>query len=199
MILPFVWRDIREQYAGSWGGVIWSVCQPLFLIFLYWWVFSKILRVRIPMAEGAGSLPFIVFLLSALLPWFAFQDGLIKGTSAIIGHRDVVKKVHFPVIIFPVAAVIAACINHGIGYAIFLVGFFVWQNHISFEQLTAIVAILMVQIFFTAGLAVLLSAIAVYLRDVIQIIGLVLPAFFYTSPILYPYHWYRKTGSLGCH
>jgi len=186
MILPFVWRDIREQYAGSLGGVIWSVCQPLFLIFLYWWVFSKILRVRIPIAEGAGSLPFIVFLLSALLPWFAFQDGLMKGTSAIIGHRDVVKKVHFPVIVFPLAAVIAACINHGIGYGIFLVVFFIWQNHLSIEQLTAIAAILMLQIFFTAGLAVLFAAIAVYLRDVIQIIGLVLPALFYTSPILYP-------------
>jgi ABC-type polysaccharide/polyol phosphate export permease len=186
LLWPFVWRDIREQYAGSWGGVVWSIFQPLFLILLYWWVFSEIFKIRVPVAEGSDSRPFLVFLLSALLPWFAFQEGLVKGSTAIVTHRDVVKKVHFPVIIFPLASVVAASVSQGIGFSLFLLGYFSWQGHVAVGQLAALAVLLGFQILATGGLALLLSAITVYLRDVSQILGLILPALFYTAPILYP-------------
>ncbi|MCP5420410.1 MAG: ABC transporter permease [Gammaproteobacteria bacterium] len=186
LLMPFVRRNIREQYAGSWGGVIWSIFQPLFLILLYWWVFSEIFKIRAPVSDGTESRPFLVFLLSALLPWFAFQDGLIKGSAAIVAHRDVVKKVHFPVIIFPLAAVVAAAISQGIGFCLFLSVLFCWEGHVTVSQMVALTMLLGLQVLATSGLALLLSALMVYLRDISQILALILPAIFYTAPILYP-------------
>lgn len=185
MLLPFVWREIHEQYAGSLLGTLWSVFQPALFILLYWWVFSKILQVRIP-NEGNGEVPFIAYLLSGLLPWFAFQEGLVRGANAVVTRREVVKKLHFPLPIFPLAAVIAAFLSHGMGFGLFLVAFFMWKGQAAGSQLAIIALLLVLQLVTVAGLSLLFAAITVYLRDTVQIIGVVLPAVFYTAPILYP-------------
>ena len=187
MLLPFVWRDIREQYAGSFLGIIWSLVQPLIFILLYWWVFSKILQIRIPIAnDTADEVPFIAYLLSGLLPWFAFQDGVSKGANAVITRRDMVKKIHFPIYIFPLSSVIAAFISNTIGFWLFLLAFFVWKWQVSAAQLAAIAVLMILQTSIVAGLSLLLSAITVYLRDMTQVIGILLMAVFYSAPILYP-------------
>ena len=187
MLLPFVWRDIREQYAGSFLGIIWSLIQPLVFILLYWWVFSKILQIRIPIAnDTTDEVPFIAYLLSGLLPWFAFQDGVSKGANAVITRRDMVKKIHFPIYIFPLSSVIAAFISNAIGFSLFLVAFFVWKWQVSGAQLAAIAVLMVLQTSIVAGLSLLLSAITVYLRDMTQVIGILLMAVFYSAPILYP-------------
>lgn len=185
VLLPFVWRELQEQYAGSWLGALWSVFQPALFILLYWWVFSKILQIRIP-NEGNGEVPFIAYLLSGLLPWFAFQEGLVRGTNAVVTRREVVKKIHFPVHIFPLAAVTAAFLSHGVGFGLFLVAFFLWKGQATGSQLAIIALLLALQLATVAGLSLLFAAITVYLRDTVQIIGVVLPALFYTAPILYP-------------
>ena len=105
---PFVGRELREQYAGSLLGVLWSLLQPALLVLLYWWVFSAVLRIRFPEGTALADTPFIVFLLSAMLPWFAFQEGLNRAAGAIVARRDMVRKVHFPVLVFPLAAASAA-------------------------------------------------------------------------------------------
>lgn len=181
----FVWRDIREQYAGSWLGLLWSVLQPLLFILLYWWVFARILQMRLP-AAAAGEAPFIAFLLSALLPWFAFQDGISRGAGAVAARREVVKKVYFPVQVFPLAAVAAAFVNHLIGFVLFLLVFFLWRGQVTWGQLVVIGLLLLIQIVATAGVALLLAAITVYIRDTTQVIGVALAALFYMAPIIYP-------------
>ena len=185
LLLPFVWRNMREQYAGSLLGIIWSVIQPALLILLYWWVFSRILRIRIPLGD-TGEIPFIVFLLSGLLPWFAFQEGIIKGSGAVIARRDLVKKVSIPVHIFPLAAIVAAFLSHTIGFALFLLIYFLWQWQVTIAQVSAILVLMALQMAVVAGISLLCAAIMVYLRDIAQVINLLLMTVFYTAPILYP-------------
>ena len=183
---PFIGRELREQYAGSVLGVVWSLLQPALYILLYWWVFAAIMRIRLPENSALADTPFIAFLLSALLPWFAFQDGLIRATSAILNRRDVVCKIHFPVKVFPLAATAAAFIAHGFSYVLFLAAFALWQGGISLTAMSAVIALLTLQLMLTAGLGLLLAAVTVYLRDIAQVLGLVLAVMFYTAPILYP-------------
>ena len=87
-------RDIKERYAGSVFGILWTFLQPFLFILLYWLVFSQILKIRI--RADTGEIPFIAFLLSGLLPWFVLQEGVVKGASSIIDKRHVIKKVIFP-------------------------------------------------------------------------------------------------------
>ncbi len=183
---PFIGRELREQYAGSLLGVVWSVLQPVLFILLYWWVFAAVMRIRFPAGTALADTPFIVFLLSALLPWFAFQEGLTRATNAILNRRDVVRKVHFPVRVFPLAAAAAAFVVHAGSYLLFLAAFAVWRGGMAPGALVAVAILWSLQFVVTAGLGLLLASFTVYLRDIQQILGLLLAVIFYTAPVLYP-------------
>lgn len=183
---PFVGRELREQYAGSVLGVVWSLLQPLLFILLYWWVFAAVMRVRFPADSGLADTPFIVFLLSALLPWFALQEGLLRAAGAILNRRDVVRKVHFPVRVFPLAAAAAAFVVHAGSYLLFMAVLAVWRGGLPASGWLAVMVLLSLQFAITAGLGLLLAALTVYLRDVQQVLGLLLAVIFYTAPVLYP-------------
>lgn len=183
---PFVERELKEQYAGSGLGAAWSILQPLLFILLYWWVFSTIMRVKFPPTSALADTPFIAFLLSALLPWFAFQEGLIRATNAIVNRRDMVRKVHFPVQVFPLAAATAAFVIHATSFLIFISIFMLWRGEFSLTTWLATLLLLSLQLSITFGLGLLLATLTVYLRDIQQVLSLLLTIFFYTTPILYP-------------
>lgn len=186
LLPPFIGRELREQYAGSLLGAMWSLLQPILYILLYWWVFAAVFRARFPENSALADIPFIAFLLSALLPWFAFQEGLSRAASAILNRRDVVRKVHFPVRVFPLAAAAAAFAVHALSYAVFLAAFALWRGGLPLRSLAAVVVLFGLQFVTTAGLGLLLAAFTVYLRDIQQVLGLLLAVLFYTAPILYP-------------
>lgn len=181
---PILLRDLKERYAGSVLGIFWAFLQPLLLVLLFWLVFSQILKVRIP--SDTGDVPFIAFLLSGLLPWFAFQDGVMRGTTSILDKRHIIKKVIFPSNVFPLSAVLSSFIHHGIGILLFLVVFFIWKGELSHSQLIFIPLLFCLQILLASGLALFFSSIAVYVRDITQVLGFVFQLIFYTSTILYP-------------
>ncbi len=183
---PFVGRELREQYAGSLLGVVWSILHPVLFILLYWWVFAAVMQIRFPAGTALADTPFIVFLLSALLPWFAFQEGLTRAAGAILNRRDVVRKVHFPVRVFPLAAVAAAFVVHAGSYLLFVAAFAVWRGGMMPGALVALAVLWGLQFMVTVGLGLLLAAFTVYLRDIQQVLGLLLAVIFYTAPVLYP-------------
>lgn len=186
-LAPFVARDIREQYAGSRLGLIWALLQPALLVLLYWWVFAQIMQLRVPARPGAvEDLPFIAFLLSGLLPWFAFSEGLSRGAAAVVARRDVVTKLPLPSQLFPLSAVSAAFVTHIFAFLLFLIGFFFWKRPTAFGPLVAIGLVLGLQLLTTAGLALVFAALTVYLRDTQQVLTFALQLIFYTAPILYP-------------
>jgi ABC-type polysaccharide/polyol phosphate export permease len=184
LLPPLLSRDIKERYAGSVLGIFWTFLQPLLFILIYWMVFSQILRIRIQ--TDTGDIPFIAFLLSGLLPWFALQEGVLRGASAILDKRHVIKKVLFPVELFPLASVMSAFIHHGVGIVLFLLGFFIWQGSVSFLQISFIIVLISLQILLTSGLSLFFSSLSVYIRDITQILGVVFQVLFYMSTILYP-------------
>ena len=186
LFLPFIWRELREQYAGSLLGVLWSILQPMLFILLYWWVFAAVMRIRFPEGSTLADTPFIVFLLSALLPWFAFQEGLTRAAGAIVGRRDVVRKVHFPVQVFPLAAAAAAFVVHAGSYLLFLAALALWRGGMAPGAMAVVMVLLGLQFAVTAGLGLLLASFTVYLRDIQQVLGLLLAVIFYTAPVLYP-------------
>jgi len=186
LLWPFIGRELREQYAGSLLGMFWSLLQPLLCILLYWWVFAAIMQTRFPASSALAETPFIAFLLTALLPWFAFQDGLNRAAGAILNRRDMVRKVHFPVQVFPLAATAAAFVIHALSFLLFVMIFTLWRGGAVANVLGAILLLLALQFAATAGLGLLLAAFTVYLRDTTQVLGLGLMVLFYTAPILYP-------------
>jgi len=184
LLPPLLMRDIKERYAGSVMGVFWTFMQPLLFILLYWLVFSQIIKMRIH--TDTGEIPFLVFLLSGLLPWFALSEGILRGASSIVDKGYIIKKVFYPSELFPISAAISSFIHHGIGFFVFLLIFFISKGGILPFQIPALVFLLLLQIMLTIGLSLLLAAISVYLRDVLQLLGIAFQALFYLTTILYP-------------
>lgn len=182
LTLHIVARDIKERYAGSYLGLLWSFFYPLFFLIVYWFVFSKVIHIRVSASDGS----YLPFLFAGLFPWYAIQDGIVRGTTSIVDKGYVIKKVLLPHELFPLAANISALIHHGIGFAVFLLIYFIWQGIPSFEGLFFLPLLFLLQLIFSFGWSLLLSSIAVYFRDLVQVISIAMQGFFFLSPILYP-------------
>jgi ABC-type polysaccharide/polyol phosphate export permease len=184
LLPPLLARDIKERYAGSLLGVFWTVLQPVLFVSLYWIVFSQIMKIRVQ--TDTGDVPFFAFLLSGILPWFAFQEGIIRGASSILEKRHLIKKVIFPLELFPLSSVLSTFIHYGIGMIIFISVYFIWKGEASLFQIVCIVFLMVLQIFLASGISLIFSALSVYLRDIIQILGVAFQVLFYISTVLYP-------------
>jgi len=182
LITHMVSRDIRERYAGSYLGIVWSFLYPIFFLIIYWFVFSKVMRVR-GFAQDQAYLP---FLLCGLFPWFAIQEGIMRGATSIIDKGYIIKKVLLPQELFPISATMSALLHQSIGFIIFLVIYFIWKGVSSVQGIFFLPLLYLLQISFCIGIALFLSSITVYFRDLTQIIGIALQGIFFLSPILYP-------------
>ena len=100
LVLSLAKNDFKTKYAGSYFGTVWAFIQPVVTICVYWFVFGLALR------GGADrGVPFVLWLVAGLVPWFFFQDGLIGGTNSLLEYNYLVKKVVFNIRILPVWAI----------------------------------------------------------------------------------------------
>ncbi|MFN3985312.1 MAG: ABC transporter permease [Rhodocyclaceae bacterium] len=187
MLRVFVVRDLREQYAGTLLGGVWAVLQPLLLVAIYWWVFGFVWALKVPvLGERATEVPFVVFLLSGLLPWLAFQEAVNKSATAVLSRADVLRHGSFPVEVFPAARVLAAHLVYFGLIAVFALvstgGGVLAAPHL----LLGLGVLYLVQLGFACGVAMLVSALAVYVRDLPHLLSMLLMGVFFTAPVLYP-------------
>ena len=101
-------NDFKTKYAGSYLGIVWAFIQPVITILVYWFVFSVGFR------SGTGDLgvPFVLYLVAGIVPWFFFQDALIGGTNSLLEYNYLVKKVVFNISVLPVVKIISAMFVH---------------------------------------------------------------------------------------
>jgi lipopolysaccharide transport system permease protein len=179
----FVNRDIRGRYINSALGVGWAVIQPLALLALYTFVFSSIMRIR--WNEGSGAGEFALYAFCGLLPWLAVADALTRSSSILLDQTPLIKKVVFPTEILPVHLVLSALIVEIVGLAVFLAVVMI-GGRLPGWSLLILPLVMALQFFFMTGVAWLLSTLALYLRDVRQVVGLMLTLWMFLTPIVYP-------------
>jgi len=175
-------KDIKSLYVGSTLGALWIILRPLLIIAVFWLVFAEIMKVR-PYA-GKVNVPYIFFMLSTIFFWFGFQEGVIRASASVIEKGDIIKKVYIPIEVFPLVATLSSYFNHLVGAVIFFLVITVLYSPSAMWVL--VVPIVVLQILFTLGLGFLLSAFAVYVRDIPQIMNIIMQAFFFLTPIVYP-------------
>lgn len=166
-------RDLRARYKNSSLGVLWSLVRPLVLLLVYIFAVGQVLG-------AARSIPsFGLFVFIGLVVWTVFTEIVNGGTTSIISNAGLVTKVGLPREIFPLASVGGAAVNLGFQLVILLAAMAVTgQFPLTPRVLWVIPGLLLVFLFGTA-LAVLLSAINVYLRDVQHLVEVILIALFW--------------------
>ena len=188
LLVYLVRTEIKVKYKNSVLGIVWSMVNPAMTLAIYFFVFSIILGNHIP--------DFVIFLFAGLLLWNLFSLGVLTGTGVVVNNAGIVKKVSFPREILSLAAVGSACVFF-VFQAIVMVIFLIVLHHgPDWSYLPVLLLALVAGIVLASALAVLLSAINVYLRDTQHLIEIVLTAWFWACPIVYAYQ-YNIGNKLG--
>ena len=174
-------NDFRTKYAGSYLGIIWAFVQPVVTVMVYWFVFGVV-------RQGAPkAVPFVLWLVCGLVPWFFFQEGLIGGTNALLEYNYLVKKVVFNIRILPVVKVFSAVFVH----AFFIIIVLLIYTFMGYPpSLYAIQLLYYSFCIFMLILAVtyLTSAAVVFFRDLSQIINIGLQVGVWVTPIMWDFN-----------
>ena len=183
LVATLVKRDIHARYKGSAMGLFWSVIHPLVMLFVFTFVFSVILKIKVGPNEGTHS--FALYLLCGMLPWNAFQEGLNRSTGVILENAGLIKRTVFPCEVLPIYLVLSGVVNELIGLSILFLALLVTGHPFS-PLLVLLPAVLLLQFMFTLGLSWMLAGINVFIRDVGQMLGLILTLWVFLTPIYYP-------------
>lgn len=183
LIWSFVKRDLLARYRGSTVGLFWSVIHPLIMLGLYTFVFSTILKVRVGASEGTDQ--FALYLFCGLLPWNAFAEGLNRSTGVILENTNLIKRAVFPSEILPVYPVITGIVAELIGFVILVAALLLTGRSIG-PVMLLLPVILLLQAVLTIGLAWIIAGITVFIRDLGQMLGMMLTLWVFLTPIFYP-------------
>jgi lipopolysaccharide transport system permease protein len=173
-------RDILARYRGSFGDVFWTVLNPLLLMATYFFVFGVVLR-RPDQSRSA----FALYFLAGMLPWLAFSEPVGRAAFVILEYRNFVKKLVFPLDTLPVNQVLSGLVTELFGAGIFVAALLIIRHAVPAAVLWLPV-LLIPQLLFTLGICWFLAALGVYMRDLGQIMALVLTIWFFITPICYP-------------
>lgn len=179
MINAFIRRDLRGRYKGSVLGFLWTFINPLLQLCVYSVVFSVILRVDRP--------KYYLFLFVALIPWIFFSSSVQGGSSCIIAYKDMVKKIYFPREVLPIATVTTNFVNMLFCFVVIFGVVIFSRTPLNPLALLCLIPVFLVEYILALGMAFLVSAVTVYLRDMEHILGIVLMAWQYLTPVLYDY------------
>jgi len=183
LIRSMVTRDIHGRYRGSFGGLFWTVLNPLLLMATYFFVFGIVLRARFQNDPSRSG--FVLYFLCGMLPWLAFSEAAGRAPFVLLEHRNLVKKLVFPLEILPVNLGFAALVTEFFALGVFLVGLFAARGAVPATALWLPV-LLIPQVLFTLGVCWILAALGAYVRDLGQVIGFLLTLWFFITPICYP-------------
>ncbi|MFI5182288.1 MAG: ABC transporter permease [Thermoanaerobaculia bacterium] len=174
-------RDLSTRYAGSFGGPLWALLNPLILCTLYSFVFVMVLKIPPPAGFG-GS--YAEFLLAGLLPWLGFQEAVSRSTTSIAEQGHLVKKLQFPVELLVASSIAAALVLELAGVCIFAAAALVLGR--GEIHPTIFFLALAFEVLLLAGPCLLLATLNVFFRDLTQLISPILLVVLYVTPILYP-------------
>ena len=178
LVRNLVLRDLQLKYRGSILGLAWSLMNPIVLVGASTLAFKYILRV------GPARYPF--FALIGVLAWSFFTSSANMSTRSMIDGAGLLKSVKFPRAALPVSTVLFNLAQYLLAVAVYLPVMFLAYRMAPPISILAFPLVLALQVAFTIGVAMLLSVMTVYFRDIRHLVEVSLSVLFWTTPVLYP-------------
>ena len=187
LIMRLAKNDFKTKYAGSYLGIVWAFVQPVVTILVYWFVFSTM------RAGMTRQVPYVLWMIAGMVPWFFFQDSLNNGTNSLVEYSYLVKKVVFKISILPIVKLVSALFVHLFFIAVVLVlytamGYFPGLSVIQVVYYSFSMFILVL------GITYLTSAVVVFFRDLSQIISICLQVGVWLTPIMWNFEDLHLSG-----
>lgn len=175
-------NDFKTKYAGSYLGIVWAFVNPVITILIYWFVFSYGLKAGSPI-EGV---PFILWFMCGLIPWFLFQDALLNATNCLVEYSYLVKKVVFKISVLPIIKILSAIFIHFVFIVFLLVVAMIYGITPNMMTLQ-LVYYSFCTFFLVLGISYATSAVVLFFKDLSQIISILLQIGMWMTPIMWSY------------
>lgn len=177
LIWYLVLRDLRVRYRRSTIGLLWTMLQPLIMMLVLYVVFSHVFRFQL--------YRYPVYALAGILFWNFFQQSIVASMNSLRGNAAILQKLPVPKAVFPVATVLSGVVNLCFALVPLLAILVATGQPLDAALLFLPVSILLAALF-TLGAGLLLSPLAVFFHDVVELVGVVMMLLMYLTPIFYP-------------
>ena len=178
----FLWRELRTRFAGSISGGLWAVFQPLIQLGVYYFAFVFIFKVSVPGENPPG---YLAFLAAGMWPWFALSEAVVRATPVIHENAALIGKVAIPRAVLVFASVAATFLVHLTGFVFIIAALALTSNDIDLVGIIPTLLLMIPLFVFGLGLALLLSAVQVFVRDLAQVLSQLMTMLMFAAPILY--------------
>ena len=176
----FTWRDIKVKYKQTYLGIIWALLQPLGMMVIFTFLFSKTLKI------DSGNVAYPLFVLSGLILWNLFSSSVSHAGESMIQNSNIIKKIYFPRLIIPGSAILVAFFDFIMGLLIFVVLCIIYKQSISWQAVLYFPAGIIIVLLAAFGIGTFLAALNVKFRDFRYTIPFLLQVLFFASQIIYP-------------
>lgn len=179
VLLNLIKSDFKNRYLGNHLGIIWAFIQPLVMVLVYWFVFTFGFR-----STPVEHVPFLLWLLAGMVPWFLISDAILSSASAIVSQSFLVKKIVFEVKLLPIVKIGSAVLANIAFWLLMLIvclcyGY--WPHLIWIQLLYFMLCILAL----TTGFGMLVAAMMPFAPDIAQVVNIVIQILFWATPIFW--------------
>ena len=173
-----VWRDIKALYAQTVLGFLWAILTPLIQIIIFTIIFGKVAKV------STDGIPYILFSCVAIIPWAYLSQAMTQSSQSLIQGSNILGKIYFPRLIFPVTPVLAKLVDFGISMFIILC-IMLYYRVSPTTNLFLFPLFLIMMVSIPLGIGMWLSSLAIRFRDVKQAMPFFIQMLMYSAPIVY--------------
>jgi lipopolysaccharide transport system permease protein len=181
LLAQLVKRDVLLRYRGAYFGLLWVFLSPLIMLAIYAFVFGYVLQTRWP--NHYDDVPFALLLFAGLIPFNLFAETVNRAPMAVRSQPSYVKKIIFPVEILPIVPLGAALVQTMFSFSILMLAL-VWTDHLSIRLLLFPLLLLPI-LLLGLGVSWFVASWGVFIKDVSQVVPVVVQMLFFLSPILY--------------
>ncbi|WP_428355671.1 ABC transporter permease [Methyloprofundus sp.] len=176
-------RELSSRYKGTILGIFWLFLQPLMMVVVYSFVFSVIMKVRIPGMEN--SYHFALYLMAAMMPFFAFQEAILAASNSLFAGSSLLHKSTLPAVLIPLVPMLSTVVTELIALVIIVIATFLLLEQVSWYLLLLPVLVL-IRLCLSLAIGYMVATLSVFIQDLRQALGLLLTMLMFLTPILYP-------------
>lgn len=172
-------RDFKSRYLGSYLGIIWAFVHPTLYIVIISFIFTFVFK-----GQNVSGVPYVVWLVLGITPWFFFSDALSSATGSIVENTFLVKKIAFSIAILPLVKILSALLIHLFYIMVIFILLFAYKIPLGIHSVQ-IVYYMFGMLVLLMGMSWLTSSLVVFLKDVGQLVAVLLQFLFWGTPIFW--------------
>lgn len=180
LIYFLIWRDVKVRYKQTALGAAWAIIQPFFTMVVFTLFFGTLGGF-----DKTVPVNYAIYTYAALVPWTFFANGLSQASNSLVGNANLIKKVYFPRLVVPIAAVLSGVLDFVLAFAV-LLGMMVYFQITPTLAIVWLPLLLLLALVSALGVGLWLSALNVEFRDVRYVVPFLIQIWQFASPIAYP-------------